>query len=151
MIVIQYKDEQNPTYEFNISPRDYHRIYPITLKLTEIATDKVIAISEVSAYNNGDDWVCVEFTVANDQDDQVLKRRNIPKYGYQYKVEITRDGDTFYRGMAYVSHIAIDDTKKHSLELEAGTHRDTTYTDTFNNRKAGGYDDFVKTDEVTIE
>lgn len=93
MIVLQPTTSEQ---EFNICPRDYDRIYDLSLTITEEATGKTETIVP-SAYDNGDDWICLAATFS------------ILKENYTYFVSITSDDELWFRSKAVV--LSTNDSK----------------------------------------
>ena len=94
-------DEQ----EFNIMPRDPSELSSLSLTITDEASDTSETFSPVTAYENGD-------YIGISQAFTILKEHRL------YNIEITQDGELWWRGRARCTSQS-DKTVKHKLNTIA--------------------------------
>lgn len=98
MVTLQATTDEQ---EFNVCPRNYERIYDVSLTIREEATGLTETVT-VSAFDEDNDWICVAATFS------------FLKEGYTYYLTITSDDEVWFRSKAIVV-AAVDTTQKHSL------------------------------------
>ena len=98
MVILQATTDEQ---EFNVCPRNYERIYDVSLTIREEATGQTETIV-VSAFDEDNDWICVAASFS------------FLKEGYTYYMTMTSDDEVWFRSKVTVV-AAVDTTQKHAL------------------------------------